>query len=183
MRSGRRMLVCIFLLCSLASVFSAEKPHPVKKESFGSVEGNPVDLYTLTNAHGLEARVTNFGGAIVSLRVPDKKGQFADVVLGFDKLEDYATNEPNFGVIIGRYGNRIAKARFTLDGKDYKLAANNGPNTLHGGLKGFDKVVWQAKSLATPEGAALELSYVSKEGEEVFHGNISVTAVYLLTDD
>jgi|SRR4051812_9366075 len=183
MRSGRRHFVVFFiLLCSLPLAFSADKPHPVKKESFGSVEGNPVDLYTLTNAHGLEARVTNFGGAIISLRVPDNKGQFADVVLGFDKVEDYATNEPNFGVIIGRYGNRIAKARFTLDGKEYKLAANNGPNTLHGGIKGFSKAIWKAEPFQNSKGTGLVFTYTSKDGEEGFPGNLTTKVTYTLTD-
>ena len=182
MRSVRRLLICTFLLCSLASAFAAEKAHPVKKESFGSVEGNPVDLYTLTNAHGLEARVTNFGGAIISLRVPDKKGQFADVVLGFDKVEDYTTNEPNFGVIIGRYGNRIGKARFTLDGQEYKLAANNGPNTLHGGIKGFSKAIWKAEPFQNSKGTGLVFTYTSKDGEEGFPGNLKTKVTYTLTD-
>jgi aldose 1-epimerase len=182
MRSVRRQLICAFLLCSLASAFAAEKSHRVKKESFGSVEGNPVDLYTLTNAHGLEARVTNFGGAIVSLRVPDKKGQFADVVLGFDKVDDYTTNEPNFGVIIGRYGNRIGKARFTLDGKEYKLAANNGPNTLHGGIKGFSKAIWKAEPFQSSKGTGLAFTYISKDGEEGFPGNLKTKVTYTLTD-
>jgi aldose 1-epimerase len=183
MRSGRRrFVVFLILLCSLPLAFFADKPRPVKKELFGSVEGNPVDLYTLTNAHGLEARVTNFGGAIISLRVPDKKGQFADVVLGFDKLEDYATNEPNFGVIIGRYGNRIAKARFVLDGKEYKLAANNGPNTLHGGIKGFSKAIWKAEPFQNSKGTGLVFTYTSKDGEEGFPGNLTTKITYTLTD-
>jgi aldose 1-epimerase len=143
---------------------------------------NPVDLYTLTNAHGLEARVTNFGGAIISLRVPDQKGQFADVVLGFDKVEDYATNEPNFGVIIGRYGNRIGKARFTLDGKEYKLAANNGPNTLHGGVKGFSKAIWKAEPFQNSKGTGLVFTYTSKDGEGGFPGNLTTKVTYTLTD-
>ena len=105
------------------------------------------------------------------------------MVLGYDRLADYLASTPYFGALVGRYGNRIAKARFTLDGQVYKLAANNGPNSLHGGLKGFDKVVWSAKSLATPDGPALELNYMSKDGEEGFPGNLSVKAVYTLTED
>ena len=117
----------------------------MKQETFGAVKSNSVELYTLTNAHGLEARATNYGGIIVSLRVPDQHGRMDDVVLGFDKLQGYLDNKPYFGAIIGRYANRIARARFTLDGVQYSLAANDGPNSLHGGNKGFDKAVWKAE--------------------------------------
>ncbi len=109
----------------------------VKKESFGTLpDGTPVDLYTMTNVHGMEIRVTNYGGIVVSLRVPDKKGNLDDIALGFDDLKGYLANTPYFGSIIGRYGNRIANGKFTLDGKEYTLARNNGPNSIHGGLKG-----------------------------------------------
>lgn len=151
---------------------------------FGATrDGTPVQLYTLRNGKGMEARIMNYGGIVVSLTAPDRNGQYADVVLGYDRLADYLASTPYFGALVGRYGNRIAKARFTLDGQVYKLAANNGPNSLHGGLKGFDKVVWSAKSLATPDGPALELNYMSKDGEEGFPGNLSVKAVYTLTED
>ena len=115
--------------------------------------------------------------------MPDRNGQFGDVVLGYDNLADYIKDSPYFGALIGRYGNRIAKGKFTLDGKEYTLAVNNGPNALHGGLKGFDKVVWEPRILASPEGPSLELRYMSKDGEEGYPGNLSVTAVYTLTDD
>jgi len=115
--------------------------------------------------------------------VPDKNGKLGDVVLGYDNLDGYLKSSPYFGCLVGRYGNRIAKGKFTLDGQIYTLATNNGPNSLHGGIKGFDKVVWSAKPMVTPLGPALELKYVSKDGEEGYPGNLSVTAVYTLTED
>jgi len=154
----------------------------LKKESFGKADGKDVDLYTLTNAHGMEARITNYGGTLVSLKVLDRNGKFDDVVLGYDKLDDYLQSKSFLGALIGRYGNRIAKGRFTLNGVEYKLAVNNDPNHLHGGLKGFDKVVWTAKALPAREGTALELTYLSRDGEEGYPGNLSVTVVYTLTD-
>jgi aldose 1-epimerase len=159
----------------------------VSKEPFGTKEGSQVDLYTLRNAKGLEARIINYGGIVVSLKVPDRNGQFGDVVLGFDDLNGYLSPEflksnPYFGALIGRYGNRIGKAKFTLDGKVCALAANNGPNHLHGGIKGFDKVVWEARPLQGEE-PSLELHYLRKDGEEGYPGNLNVTAVYTLTND
>jgi aldose 1-epimerase len=159
----------------------------ISKEPFGTKEGSQVDLYTLRNAKGLEARITNYGGIMVSLKVPDRNGQFGDVVLGFDSLDGYLSPEflksnPYFGALIGRYGNRIGGAKFTLDGKVCTLAANNGPNHLHGGIKGFDKVVWEARPLQGEE-PSLELHYLSKDGEEGYPGNLNVTAVYTLTND
>lgn len=174
--------ICL-LACAMPATSSAASGQ-ISKKPFGKTpDGTPVDLYTLRNSHGAEVKISNYGGIVVSVNVPDRKGQFGDVVLGYDNLESYVKENPFFGALVGRYGNRIANAKFTLNGKDYKLAANNGPNSLHGGLKGFDKVVWEGKSLGTPEGAALELSYLSKDGEEGFPGNLSVTAVYTLTDD
>jgi aldose 1-epimerase len=175
----------LWAICFLAMpTTGAAASGQISKKLFGNLpDGTPVDLYTLRNRHGMEVKISNYGGIVVSISVPDKNGQFADVVLGCDNLEGYVKENPFFGALVGRYGNRIANAKFTLNGKEYKLAANNGPNSLHGGLKGFDKVVWEGKSLATPEGPALELSYVSKDGEEGFPGNLSVTTVYTLTDD
>ncbi|MFN7946423.1 MAG: aldose epimerase family protein [Blastocatellia bacterium] len=156
----------------------------ITKQVYGkTADGRSVDIYTLTNDKGIEARIINYGGIVVSLRVPDNKGQMGDVVLGFDDLESYLTKNPYFGALIGRYGNRIAKGRFTLDGKEYKLATNNGENHLHGGIKGFDKQLWKAKPFTTKQGPALELSYVSKDGEEGYPGKLSVTVVYTLTSD
>jgi len=156
----------------------------ITKEPFGATkEGRPVDLYTLRNAKGMEARICNYGGIVVSLKTPDRDGNLGDVVLGYDKLDDYLKASPYFGCLVGRYGNRIAKGKFTLDGKEYSLATNNYPNALHGGLKGFDKVVWEAKPGQSDLGPTLELRYLSKDGEEGYPGNLSVTAVYTLTED
>lgn len=143
----------------------------------------PVDLYTLTNVNGLEARIMTYGATVVSLKVPDRRGKLADVVLGYESLEGYLKNSPFFGAIVGRYGNRIGKGRFSLNGKQYTLAKNNGENTLHGGIKGFDKVVWKAKEVKKKGGNSLSLSYLSKDGEEGFPGNLSVTVVYTLTNN
>ena len=156
----------------------------IKKQAFGKTEdGKSVDLYTLTNANGLKAEIITFGGIITSLQVPDRNGKFADIVLGCDSVNDYAKKSPYFGALIGRFGNRIAKGKFTLDGVEYKLATNNGPNHLHGGIKGFDKVVWKAKSMQTKEGPSLKLTYKSRDGEEGYPGNLSCTVVYTLTNN
>src|SRR5206468_3614196 len=125
----------------------------------------PVELFTLTNANGMSATITNYGGIVTSLNVPDKKGKFADVVLGFDNLDGYLAGHPFFGCIVGRYGNRIAKGTFELDGKKYTLAKNNGENHLHGGIKGFDKAVWKAAPSQTDDGPSLRLNHVSKDGD------------------
>jgi aldose 1-epimerase len=155
----------------------------ITKAPFGRLaDGTAVDIYTLTNKAGLEARITTYGAILVSLKVPDRNGVLADVNLGFDTLEGYLGTHPYFGAIIGRYGNRIAKARFTLDGVEYRLAANNNGNTLHGGIKGFDKVVWTAEPVNTAHGTGVKLTYLSKDMEEGFPGNLSVTVVYTLTD-
>lgn len=146
--------------------------------------GTPVELYTLRNQHGMEARIMTYGGIITHLTAPDRKGHFADVVLGYDTLPEYFKGTSYFGALIGRYGNRIGHAQFTLDGVKYKLAANNGPNSLHGGLVGFDKVVWQVEgSSVTAQGPQLALAYLSRDGEEGFPGNLKVKAVYTLTED
>lgn len=144
-------------------------------------DGTPVDLYTLTNDTGVEARIMTYGGIVVSLKVPDRHGDLGDVVLGYDTLEGYLRDNPYFGALIGRYGNRIAKGRFTLDGKVYRLARNNGKNHLHGGIKGFDKVIWKATEARRENGVGLQLTYLSRDGEEGYPGNLSVTVVYTLT--
>ena len=155
----------------------------VRKDPFGRLpDGTAIDLYTLTNKAGLEARIMTYGAILVSLRVPDKAGVLADINLGFDSLEGYLGTHPYFGAIIGRYGNRIAKARFTLGGVEYRLAANDKANTLHGGIKGFDKVVWTAEPGGPGRGPGLKLTYVSKDMEEGFPGNLAVTVVYTLTE-
>jgi aldose 1-epimerase len=150
----------------------------ISRQSFGtSPDGKPVELFTLRNSKGVEVRIMNYGGIVTSFLAPDKNGNVADVVLGYDNLEGYLKASPFFGALVGRYGNRIANAKFTLNGKEYKLAANNNGNALHGGLKGFDKVVWDAKAIGTPAGPSLALHYLSKDGEEGYPGNQSVTAV------
>ena len=161
-----------------------KKTSSVKKEDFGKADGQNVALYTLTNRKGVEAKITTYGGIVVSLKVPDRNGKIDDIVLGFDNLDDYLKgNSSYFGALIGRYGNRIAKGQFTLGGADYKLATNNGENHLHGGIKGFDKVVWNARSPKAKDGASLTLTYLSRDGEEGYPGNLGVTVTYTLTED
>jgi aldose 1-epimerase len=155
----------------------------IKPEAFHrTIDGSQVDLYTLKNSNGLEAKITNYGGIVVSLTVPDKNGKPADVVLGYDTLNDYIGSTPYFGALIGRYGNRIAKGRFTADGVEYQLAQNNDSNALHGGRKGFDKAVWQAEKVDTSDGPALKLTYTSKDGEEDYPGTLHCTVTYTLTN-
>jgi aldose 1-epimerase len=168
------------LMLAACSPRTEEKVATITKESFGKTsDGVPVDIYTLRNSRGLETKITNYGGIVVSLMAPDRTGQKSDIVLGFDSLDGYLKTHPYFGAIIGRYGNRIGGGRFKLDGVEYKLAKNNGENALHGGLKGFDKVVWNARV----DGHRLELTYRSKDGEEGYPGNLDTTVVYSLTDD
>ena len=159
--------------------------HAITRKNFGTLpDGTVVDIFTLRNARGMEARITNYGGIVVALTAPDRNGRFADVVLGCDTLADYVKNPgPYLGAIIGRYGNRIAEGKFTLNGRVFRLAKNNGPNHLHGGRKGFDKVVWQARPLKRSSGPTLELSYVSADGEEGYPGRLTVRAVYTVTAD
>ena len=196
MKKSSFWTIVVFTAC-LAACTSAPPPPPpqsqaqpassITSEPFGTKEGTPVELYTLRNTKGMEARITNYGGIVVSLKVPDRTGKFGDVVLGFDGLDGYLSpaytkSNPYFGALIGRYGNRIGKARFTLGGKEYKLAANNGVNHLHGGVKGYDKVLWEARPLSGEE-PALELHYLSKDGEEGYPGNLDVKAVYTVTNE
>src|SRR4026207_1130134 len=174
------------VLASLLLVSSALLAHAqatVTKESFGkTADGENIDLYTLKNTHGVEAKITNYGGIVVSLKVPDRNGKFDDVVLGFNDLDSYLKGHPYFGALIGRYGNRIAKGRFSLNGVEYKLAVNNGENSLHGGIKGFDKVIWTGKEMKTKAGPAVVLNYLSKDGEEGYPGNLTVSVTYTLTN-
>lgn len=186
-----RQTALLFMLClpllSLAMgsgvASSTAGAHMIKKEAFGSMpDGKAVELYTLTNTHGIEVRVMTYGGIIVSVQTPDKKGHFADITLGFDTLAEYVAHNPFFGALVGRYGNRIGNAKFTLDGKEYHLAKNNGPNSLHGGLKGFDKVLWQAQPFQKSAEVGLVLKYTSADGEEGFPGILHVTVTYTLND-
>jgi aldose 1-epimerase len=159
-----------------------ESKMSIRKESFGQTpDGEQVDLYTLTNAHGLRARITNYGAILVSLEVPDKGGKLADVTLGYDTLDGYIKKSAFFGATVGRYANRIGKAKFVLDGVEYKLAANNGENHLHGGSKGFDKVVWDASEVRAEDGVGVSMVYMSKDGEEGYPGNLACVVTYTLT--
>ncbi len=156
----------------------------ITKRAYGTTsDGKAVDEYTLTNARGMVAKIITLGGIITALHVPDRSGSLNDIVLGCNTVADYETKSSYFGALVGRYGNRIAKAAFTLEGKGYTLALNDGPNTLHGGLKGFDKQVWSAKEINGDNGVGLELGYVSPDGEEGYPGTLSVTVIYLLTND
>jgi aldose 1-epimerase len=169
----------ILLLCGVSIMTQAQTR--IKREPFGkTADGTPVELFTLRNSSGVEARIMTYGGIVVSLKVPDRAGKLDDVVLGYDTLEGYLKdNGPYFGALIGRYGNRIAKGKFTLNGREYTLARNNGENHLHGGIKGFDKVVWKATPLTA---RSLKLTYMSKDGEEGYPGNLNVQVIYTLTN-
>jgi len=157
-------------------------PH-ITEQPFGAVGGQPVALYTLTNARGMEVRIMTYGGVIQSIKVPDRNGQLADVVLGFANVADYVKSSPYFGAIIGRYGNRIAKGTFTLDGKTYHLPINNGVNSLHGGTTGFDKQIWHATALPGTTSVGLKLTYTSPNGSNGYPGTLPVAVTYTLTDD
>ena len=156
----------------------------ITQSPYGKLEdGTEISLYTLTNSAGTVATITNYGGIIVSIKTEDKNGNLEDIVLGFDSLSSYVKNNPFFGAIVGRYGNRIAKGKFKLDDQSYNLAVNNGENHLHGGLKGFDKVVWAGDNYNTPDGAVLKLTYTSKDLEEGYPGNLKTEVTYTLTND
>jgi aldose 1-epimerase len=174
------ILPAIFMVrCTSATESGLPAPRASKTSWGRTADGESVELYTLTNQKNSEARITTYGGILVSLKVPDRAGALGDVVAGFDSLQGYLTPAPYFGAIIGRYGNRIAGARFSLNGVGYTLARNNGENHLHGGIRGFDKRVWTAKILS-PQ--SLELTYTSRDGEEGYPGNLSVAVTYTLTD-
>jgi aldose 1-epimerase len=157
----------------------------IVKSPFGqTTSGAAVELYTLRNQHGMEARIATYGGIVTTLTAPDRGGHYADVVLGYDTLAGYLKSSPYFGALIGRYGNRIAGGRFSLDGVEHRLAVNNGPNSLHGGRVGFDKVVWTVtRAAVTREGPQLTLTYASRDGEEGYPGRLEVTAIYTLTEE
>lgn len=169
-----RVFIALGIFLGLCAM-NMEAKTTVSKASFGKTsDGTPVDIYTLSDG-AIEARIMTYGGTIVSLKIPDRNGKMGDIVLGFDSIEAYQAKSPFFGAIIGRYGNRIAKGHFTLNGHAYTLPTNDGPNTLHGG-KGFDKVVWKAKEIQS----GIELSYLSKDGDQGFPGNLTTTVRYTL---
>ena len=173
-------LISCFLIFFSSLLYSAPS---ITSRKFGvTTNGETVTQYTLTNSQGASASFINYGGILTSLIMPDRNGKFQDVVLGFNSLADYENKSPYFGCLVGRYGNRIAKGHFTLGGHNYQLALNNNGQSLHGGLKGFDKVVWKATPLETKQGPSLKFSYISKDGEEGYPGELSITATYTLTN-
>lgn len=200
MKIVKRSLYYILLL-TVITIFSNcksdKKEQPIETETpmkevstvgrtdFGTMpDSTSIEKYTLKNGNGVEMDVITYGGRITSLKVPDNKGNFENVVLGYDNLEDYLREEdPFFGALIGRFGNRIAKGKFSLNGTEFTLATNNGENHLHGGINGFDRVVWDIKPIGVDNGAALNLTYLSKDGEEGYPGNLTVNVIYYLTND
>ena len=163
---------------------TAAKVHleSIQQRAWGEVDGKPITLFTLTNQNGLVVKIATYGGIITELHVPDRAGVNSDIVLGFDDVASYVKSSPYFGAIIGRIANRISGAQFELEGVSYPLAANNGKNSLHGGVKGWDKVVWDAVARGTPQGPSVELSYTSKDGEEGFPGTVKAKNTYTLTN-
>ena len=184
------LLSLVLGACSQSSTVNETTPQTkgghaltIDKKPFGTApSGKAADLYTLSNGT-LQAKITNYGGIIVSLDVPDRSGKTVDVVLGYNTLDEYVKDSPYFGALVGRYANRIAKGKFTLNGKEYTLLVNNGPNALHGGKVGFDKVVWDAEPFKTANAVGLKLTYLSKDMEEGYPGNLKVTVRYSLTAD
>jgi aldose 1-epimerase len=190
-RSLRRMALAGLAVLLVAAVgFSGAlasnthgKPGPsVKKDPFGSVGGQAVDIYTLTNSNGMEVKILTYGGIIQSVKVPDRHKHFENVTLGFDNLADYVAKSPYFGCITGRYANRIALGKFTLDGVTYQLPINNPPNSLHGGTVGFDKHVWAATVIQNHDGVGLKLTFTSPNGDQGYPGTLRAEVTYLLTD-
>lgn len=191
-RTGRTCMIALLLALGPEFVSPAvaspqagakQKAH-VEKAAFGQTPGDAtIGAYTLINARGASAKVITYGATLTELHVPDKQGKMGDVVLGFDSLEGYLGQHPFFGGTIGRYANRIAKGKFTLDGKEYQLAINNAPNSLHGGAVGFNRRVWTAEPVEVKDGASVRFSYLSRDGEENYPGNVNVTVTYTLTDE
>ena len=173
------------LLLVLAPLSNAAPQPQIRKQPFGPTpEKKTVDLYTLTNANGVEAGIITYGGIIVSLKVPDRAGKLQEVTLGYDSLDGYLkNNSPYFGALIGRYANRIGKGRFSLGGREYHLATNNGESHLHGGNRGFDKVIWKAEEIRGGNSVGLKLAYVSADGEEGYPGALTVAVTYTLTNN
>ena len=171
------------LITAFAATAWAAPRGTVTKEAFGTMpDGRAVDLYTLSNGRGMVAKITNYGGIVTSLQVPDRGGKADDVVLGFDTLAQYLKDNPLFGALVGRYANRIRDAKFTLDGQTYQLAKNNGPNHIHGGNIGFDKVLWLARPVQRAGAVGVELRHFSADGNEGYPGNLMVKVVYTLTE-
>jgi aldose 1-epimerase len=182
-RSCLLCLVLIFLCSTEACQTNGKVEHSMKSTVFGKLpDGREVHQYTLTNKSGMFVQIIDFGATVTSLRVPDRNGKIEDVVLGYDSLQGYVEGTAYFGAIVGRYGNRIAKGRFQLDGKDYQLTVNDGENHLHGGKIGFNKVLWDAKILHSTDEPALQLQYTSRDGEEGYPGTVVLNVTYFLTE-
>ena len=184
MRIMKEKLFWIAIILLTSSCMSDNSKVTIEKSPFGTtVEGIDVNKYTLSNQQGMEVSIINYGGIITSWTAKDKNGVYEDIVLGYNELSKYEKETPYFGAIIGRYGNRIAKGKFSIDGKEYTLAVNNGENHLHGGMKGFDKVVWDAETRSTDSSVSLILTYLSKDMEEGYPGNLEVEVVYTLNNE
>jgi aldose 1-epimerase len=175
--SALTLIVLVLFSCNSKPKLS------ISKQAWGNADGKEVSLYTLTNANGMVVKISNYGGTVTTILAPDKNGKFENVVLGFDSLKTYQKGCPFFGALIGRYGNRICKGKFTLDGKEYTLATNDGPNHLHGGKKGFDKVVWDAIENSGKDSVGLTLTYISKDLEEGYPGTLTSKVTYSLTNN
>ena len=181
-RTAQIWLCCIlFALTSMAC--QENNSMSITQAHWGELNGRSVNIFTLTNNNGLVAKISNYGGIVTELHLPDDKGNTVDIVLGFDTLQEYVDSSPYFGAMVGRVGNRIAGGRFELNGKTYQLAKNNGPNHLHGGVKGFDKVIWNPTATLTDSGPLLRLTYHSPDGEEGYPSDVDVTVEYVLTND
>jgi aldose 1-epimerase len=186
-RTARLALACLVAAATAIVAVAVGSAAPaagptITKEPFGSTSEGPVDLYTLTNSRQMEVKIMTYGGIIQSIRVPDRHGAFANVALGFDNLPDYVAKSPYFGCITGRYANRIALGKFTLDGVTYQLPINNPPNSLHGGFVGFDKHIWAATVIQNANSVGLKLTFTSPDGDQGYPGTLSAQVTYLLTD-
>ena len=171
------------MLMPMAHTNSTRTAKPMEKKAFGTTpDGKTADLYVLTNKNGMEVSITNYGGIVTSIKVPDRNGKVGDVALGYDTLDGYVTDKVYIGATVGRYCNRIGHGEFSIDGVNYTLAKNNGENTLHGGIKGFNKMLWEARDVSKDGEPALELKYTSKDMEEGFPGNLATTVVFTLTN-
>ena len=180
----KEKLLLIAIIFLIQSCMLDNSKVTIEKSLFGTtVEGIDVNKYKLSNRQGMEISIINYGGIITSWTAKDKNGVYEDIVLGYNELSEYEKETPYFGAIIGRYGNRIAKGKFSIDGKEYTLAVNNGENHLHGGMKGFDKVVWDAETRSTDSSVSLILTYLSKDMEEGYPGNLEVEVAYTLNNE